>query len=647
MRNKIRVFLSAMLCAALLCGIVPLEALAAAGMEKEEVVYATLNADGLLCETYVVNILHGGGDIMDYGDYTAIRNMTTTDVLTLEAGKVTGSTAAEQLFFEGTMEETELPWIIDIRYTLDGKPCEATELPGRSGALVLDISTRKNEACGGDFYDRYALQIALSLDSNLFRDIQADGGTIANVGGDKQLTYTVLPGKDKDIHITADTTDFRMDGISINGLALNLGIDVDRAKMDDKVDELMDGIDTMQNGAADLVEGVETMQTAVHDDLLDAAIALAEGEIALQEGADALAAGIDSMAELVDIDALLSSSLQMMALLEELQATLSSVSVSSDDLAALDGATAQLKAGQDAILEGMDALQDGLGYTQYKVAMAEQGLDIDALVIGNTQSIEGLTAQITEAAQALATLPEEKAYAQQREQLQAQVTQLTTLTTLLGGNNAALSGMEVYLDQMSLASGDLYTGLGEFRAQYTTYSASIEAMTDMVSELLESAAALKEQAGSLTGGEGVETERENPSFSEGYAQLATGAQALATGSAELVEGLQALQDGVDSLYSSLGELYDGTITMSDGTTELKEQVDIAYADIRIEVDDLLDSVSGNEGYVTSFTSPMNASVQSVQFVMRTDALEKETAKRTVLEKEEDLTFLEKIKQLFQ
>ncbi|MDL2318998.1 hypothetical protein LJC74_08015 [Eubacteriales bacterium OttesenSCG-928-A19] len=636
-----------MLCAVLLCGVAPLEALAAASMEKEEVVYATLNADGSLLEAYVVNILHGGGDIVDYGDYTAVRNMTTGDTLTLEAGKVTGSTEAGQLFYEGMLEETELPWVINIRYALDGEPFEATDLPGRSGAFVLDISTRKNEACTGDFYDRYALQIALSLDSNLFRDIQAEGATIANVGGNKQFTYTVLPGKDKDIHITADVTDFRMDGISINGLELNLGLDFDRTEIEDRVDEMMDGIDTMQNGADDLMEGVADMRTAVHDDLLDAATTLAEGATTLQEGAAALEEGIASMSKMADADTLLSSSLQMMDLLQSMQATLAAVSIDSSDLESLTEATAQLQLGLDAICEGMEAAQSGLGYSQFKAALAVEGLDVDALIRGNAQSIETLTAQAAEAEQALATLPEGKDYAAQRDLLQAQLTQATTLATLLGGNNAALSGLEVYLDQVLLASGDLYTGLGEFRAQYTTYSASIETMTAMVSELLESAAALTEQAGGLVTGEDVDAGQGNPSFSEGYAQLAAGARTLAAGSAELVEGLQALRDGVDSLYNSIGELYDGTIAMSDGTTEMKEKVDTAYADITEKVDDLLDSVSGNDDYVASFTSPMNTSVQSIQFVMRTDALEKATAERAVLEKEEDLTFLEKVKQLFQ
>lgn len=41
--------------------------------------------------------------------------------------------------------------------------------------------------------------------------IQTDGATIANVGADKQISYTILPEKGLDAEITADVTDFEMD----------------------------------------------------------------------------------------------------------------------------------------------------------------------------------------------------------------------------------------------------------------------------------------------------------------------------------------------------------------------------------------------------------------------------------------------------
>ena len=46
--------------------------------EKEEVVYATLKADGSLDSTYVVNSF-SGGEITDYGDYSTVKMLNTDD----------------------------------------------------------------------------------------------------------------------------------------------------------------------------------------------------------------------------------------------------------------------------------------------------------------------------------------------------------------------------------------------------------------------------------------------------------------------------------------------------------------------------------------------------------------------------------------
>lgn len=93
------------------------------------------------------------------------------------------------------MEQVETPWDISVRYYLDGKEYEASEIAGKSGKLEIHLSIKENTACKGNFYDRYALQASLTLDSEICENISAPDATIANVGSDKQLTYTVLPGK--------------------------------------------------------------------------------------------------------------------------------------------------------------------------------------------------------------------------------------------------------------------------------------------------------------------------------------------------------------------------------------------------------------------------------------------------------------------
>ena len=107
---------------------------------------------------------------------------------------------------------------------------EASEIAGKSGKLEIHLSIKENTACKGDFYDRYVLQASLTLDTEICENIGAPDATIANVGSDKQLTYTVLPGKGLATSIKADVKDFEMESISINGIRLNLNIEIDDAE---------------------------------------------------------------------------------------------------------------------------------------------------------------------------------------------------------------------------------------------------------------------------------------------------------------------------------------------------------------------------------------------------------------------------------
>lgn len=59
------------------------------------------------------------------------------------------------------------------------------------------------------------------------------------MGSDKQITYC-LAGQGLESSITADVTNLVMDAISINGIKLNLNVEIDDAELMDQVSELMD-----------------------------------------------------------------------------------------------------------------------------------------------------------------------------------------------------------------------------------------------------------------------------------------------------------------------------------------------------------------------------------------------------------------------
>ena len=100
-----------------------------------------------------------------------------------------------------------LPWDIAISYTLDGEPVDAAELGGMSGRLGIDISIVDGGMEDGSFYDNFMVQVSVTMNSQICRNITAEGATIANSGSDKQINFTAMPGTDSEFALTADVTD--------------------------------------------------------------------------------------------------------------------------------------------------------------------------------------------------------------------------------------------------------------------------------------------------------------------------------------------------------------------------------------------------------------------------------------------------------
>jgi putative membrane protein len=256
---------------------------------KEEVVYGLLNLDGSVDNLHVVNIFKGG-EITDYGDYSYIRNMTSSEKINQTGEKITINTAADKFYYQGTLKVKELPWDIAIKYYLDDKEISASDIGGKSGRVKITVSVKQNSKINRTFFDNYALQIALSLDNKLFSNIKTENATIAEAGSKKQLAYTVLPGKGIDIIVTADVRDFEMDAISINGIKLTLGIDVDTDAFTGQISELQGAIKGLDNGAGELLKGLTGLQEGMQK-YVDGMKAFNEGLAQLPAGAEGLSTG--------------------------------------------------------------------------------------------------------------------------------------------------------------------------------------------------------------------------------------------------------------------------------------------------------------------------------------------------------------------
>ena len=255
---------------------------AARSADKEEVVYATTDASGAAEGVYVVNIF-GAGDVTDYGEYSSVRMMNTEDAISQADGVITFSSDAERVYYEGVMDGAQLPWLISVRYYLDGEELEPHEIAGRAGQARISIGIARNPECAGDFFDAYTLQLSLALDTDRFTAISAPGATEANVGSLKQLTYIVLPGNERQIDIEAQCSCFELDAISINGVRMELEIEPDTGSLDDVVSDIVDAIVQLDDGAQALSDGAVELQSGAQH-AYDGAVELKSGAQALLDG---------------------------------------------------------------------------------------------------------------------------------------------------------------------------------------------------------------------------------------------------------------------------------------------------------------------------------------------------------------------------
>ncbi len=78
-------------------------------------------------------------------------DMTSTAEVGYDNGKVTIDADAGKLYYEGTLDSKVMPWKFDIHYYIDGKEYSPEEIGGKSGALKITMTVRKNDECSGSF----------------------------------------------------------------------------------------------------------------------------------------------------------------------------------------------------------------------------------------------------------------------------------------------------------------------------------------------------------------------------------------------------------------------------------------------------------------------------------------------------------------
>ena len=301
----------------------------------------------------------------------------------------------------------------------------------------------------------------------------APGATVANVGSKKQLSYILLPGADSDVTVTADVTDFAMDAVSLNGVRLNLNLDLGDMDLTGMLEQLQSGSVQLDDGANALADGIAQVQ-----------------------------AGIDTLNG--NSGALTGGSARVRAALTQMQTALNGISASTDELNTLLDASTQIRDGIARLDEGAAQLEQQVSFEAYKAILKENGLDLDVVKEGNAKAIQQLQGMVW------------------------MMPQLKDVILLLQGSTANIDAMQTYLDTVNGGIAQLHEGSSTLNGSYGEFDAGVRQLAGVLTGMLGNLSVLTDGVNQLAA-QYVQLDDGLNAYTDGVAQLKAGVAQLAEG----------------------------------------------------------------------------------------------------------------------
>lgn len=539
---------------------------AAVVSNKSEVVYAKLSVQGDVNAVYVVNHfeVEKGGSIIDYGNYSSVKNLTESKPIEAAGDKLTMQAEEGDFYYQGNLASMDLPWLVEISYELNGEAVTGQEVAGKTGVLGIHIKTKRNDKVDSVFYDNYMLQISLTLASDICSNIKAPEATIAEAGSSTMLVFTVMPEKTADFSIEATVKDFAMSGIEISAMPFSMSVDVP------DTDGMLKDFKKLPEAISELNEGVGK---------------LAKGTTELKRGADRLKNGSGEFEYgLVELK---KNSTRITGASAQIREALSNISVSLNrgtsgadlsSMAQLPAALSELSGGLKDISSGLNQLKDGYGKAYNALDTSILNIPDAAITMDQINQLfpdagkEQRTMLNQLYASYMAGQGVKGTYAQVKQAFASVAPTLENITVNLDKISGAL-------DEMSAQIGSSLTG------------------TDITAQLTQLTEGLTELAYNYS------------QFDNGLKDYMNGVATLSSGYQQFDSGLSEFVIGVSNMNHGVSELYDGTTTMNNEISKLPDQM-------QKEIDTLMEDYDSSDFEATSFVSDKNNNTELVQFVMK-------------------------------
>lgn len=353
------------------------------------------------------------------------------------------------------------------------------------------------------------------------------------------------------------------------------------------VDEIEGDMHTLQKAIAGINDGAFSLRNGISN-LHDGAGELHTGSEAYQAGMNELASEVkDASAEL---DQAFSQLDGMIAEVEDV------------DFAQLDSLLQEL----EALPSELKIMRDDLNEINDAYEAAFQNLD-----------------------QAIQEIPDTKISEQEINALYAADVDEATVDTLVASYEAGQVVKQTYEEaeaSLMLVSASL-TGLIDILDEMILLSEDVSSSVDKVTNVGDIANEIQ----GLT--------KSYETFHQGIGDLTDGISSLAEAYGEIHRGIGSLASGAKQLEDGASQLHEGTSSLKKGTDQLPKK-------LTDEIDALLAKYDKSDFEPISFVSSKNKAVETVQFVMKTEAIKNDTDEDEKREEKEETSVWQKFLDLF-
>jgi X-X-X-Leu-X-X-Gly heptad repeat protein len=509
--------------------------------QKHETIFANLDHYGNVIEMFTVNsFLRPDENVVDYGDYTKIINLTNDSVPQIEEDRIIFDAKGDGSIFryQGTLENVKLPWGFEISYYLDDKAVEAAALAGASGKLRMLVAAAYNPEAHPYFAENFMVQIRIPFKMDKTAKIYAPDASIMFVGNTATVAFTLMPKSSREFHLEADVSDFSMDGIEIAAMRSVV-------PANENIDEIESGFEEMADGTQELIEGTQKLEQGMVE-LNDGVGELYEGAEGISQGLRGLSAGLDEF---------------------------------SGGLAGMESGLSDIAEGSEGFKLALNAMSNAMPQLIGGYKNIESGLDA---MLANKDQLNTLALSLAQSQDP-----------QARMLAEAMIMQLSGMTELRGGLSKANEGL------ISHAAG-----ISEISTRFGEFSQGLRLSADGAQRI-----------------------------NRGFSEINTASKRLSSGAVGLRDGLGELKDNIATLPEDVNKLAEGQKDLKEGVLLAKDEISKFAGE-------------GEEVRTVSFISPLRAEAETVQFILRTPAIEAEKIVETEEHKEQVRNFWDRLLDLF-